>query len=294
MPATDSGPQGLRPGSSPDSPSREALSPTGTRIAVRQLRKRYRVGGRDVEALRGLDLTVDGTGFVAVMGASGSGKSTLLHLIAGLDRADGGEIEVAGTRVDQMSEAELTLYRRRTIGVVFQQFNLLPTLSALENVILPGVLDGLDRQALDERGRALLSDLGLADRAHHRPEALSGGEQQRVAIARALLFEPRVLLADEPTGNLDSNTSERLWEMLERVVAARSILVLMVTHEPAAAAHCRTVHVLRDGLLAGSFDVDTLPSDDERDSAVPSARPSHSARASELALRAAELGRASR
>jgi putative ABC transport system ATP-binding protein len=250
-----------------------------TAIVVRGLRKRYRVGGREVEALRGLDLSVSGTGFVAVMGASGSGKSTLLHLVAGLDRPDGGEIEVAGHRVDRMSEGDLTLYRRRTIGVVFQQFNLLPTLTALENVVLPGVLDGLSAAALHERGMSLLSSLGLAERAHHRPEALSGGEQQRVAIARALLFEPRVLLADEPTGNLDSNTSERLWEMLERIVEARRILVLMVTHEPAAAAHCRSVHVLKDGLFAGSFDVD---------------RSLGSNVASSLALRATELGRTTR
>lgn len=277
MPVTDSG-----------SPlDRSERTGETTSIAVRSLRKRYRVGGREVEALRGLDLSVSGTGFVAVMGASGSGKSTLLHLVAGLDRADGGEIEVAGHRVDRMSEAELTLYRRRTIGVVFQQFNLLPTLTALENVVLPGVLDGVEARSLHDRGMALLDSLGLAERGHHRPEALSGGEQQRVAIARALLFEPRVLLADEPTGNLDSNTSERLWEMLERVVAERSILVLMVTHEPAAAAHCRTVHVLRDGLLAGSFDVEGL-------SGRNLASPMGGDVASSLALRAAELGRAPR
>jgi putative ABC transport system ATP-binding protein len=270
-----------------------AQSDSPTEIVVRGLRKRYRVGGRDVEALRGLDLAIRGTGFVAVMGASGSGKSTLLHLVAGLDSADGGEIEVVGHRVDRMSERELTLYRRRTIGVVFQQFNLLPTLTALENVTLPGVLDGMERGALEARGRSLLADLGLAERAHHRPEALSGGEQQRVAIARALLFEPRILLADEPTGNLDSNTSERLWEMLKRVVHARSILVLMVTHEPAAAAHCRTVHVLRDGLLAGSFDVDGIQ---ERTGQVHVGQ-DHVGQddvASKLALRAAELGRAAR
>ncbi|MBL9120540.1 MAG: ABC transporter ATP-binding protein [Phycisphaerae bacterium] len=271
--------------------SAAASSASPAEIVVRGLRKRYRVGGRDVDALRGLDLEVRGTGFVAVMGASGSGKSTLLHLVAGLDRADGGEIEVAGQRVDRMSEAELTLYRRRTIGVVFQQFNLLPTLTALENVTLPGVLDGMDRKALEERGRSLLADLGLTERAHHRPEALSGGEQQRVAIARALLFEPRVLLADEPTGNLDSNTSERLWELLKRVVHARSILVLMVTHEPAAAAHCRTVHVLRDGLFAGSFDVDGIQSSNAASGASQGLE-SHVA--SQLALRAAELGRAPR
>ena len=244
-------------------------------IDVRGLAKSYRSGGRVVEALRGLDLSVRDPGFVAVMGPSGSGKSTLLHLLAGLDRPDAGSIDVAGTRVERLGERELTLYRRKRIGVVFQQFNLLPTLTALENVVLPGVLDGRDGSELRARGLQLLAELGLEARADHRPDALSGGEQQRVAIARALLFDPPVLLADEPTGNLDSVTSERLWELLEGIARSRSLLVLLVTHEPAAAAHCRSVHVLRDGRFAGSFDVDGIP-------------------ASELALRAAELGRATR
>jgi putative ABC transport system ATP-binding protein len=251
-----------------------AEAPSGAPLAieVRGVVKRYRLGGREVEALRGLDLSIKGPGFIGVMGASGSGKSTLLHLLAGLDRPDAGSLEVAGVRVDELPESELTLYRRRRVGVVFQQFNLLPTLTALENVTLPGVLDGRERRELLARGESLLEELGLADRRHHRPDALSGGEQQRVAIARALLFEPPVLLADEPTGNLDSRTSERLWSVIEGIAATRSLLLLIVTHEPAAAAHCREVHVLRDGRVAGSFDVDGVP-------------------ASELALRAAELGR---
>ncbi|MBL9148510.1 MAG: ABC transporter ATP-binding protein [Phycisphaerae bacterium] len=253
----------------------DVSAPDDLAIVVRGVQKRYRTGDRTVDALRGLDLHVAGAGFVAVMGASGSGKSTLLHLLAGLDRADAGELSVRGVRVDRLTEAELTLYRRRAIGIVFQQFNLLPTLTALDNVMLPGVLDGRDRRWLRERALTLLAELGLEARSDHRPEALSGGEQQRVAIARALLFDPPVLLADEPTGNLDSATSERLWELLERIAAARKILMLVVTHEPTAAAHCRSVHVLKDGVLAGSFDVDgTSPS--------------------ELALRAAELGRTAR
>jgi ABC-type lipoprotein export system ATPase subunit len=215
------------------------------------------------------------------MGASGSGKSTLLHLVAGLDRPDAGEITVDGLRIDALPERELTLYRRRRIGVVFQQFNLLPTLTALENAILPGTLDRLDRDECVARGRTLLGELGLSERIDHRPEALSGGEQQRVAIARSLFFDPPILLADEPTGNLDSRTSERLWNLLGSIAASRRMLVLLVTHEPAAAAHCRVVHVMRDGLLAGSIDVASLDS---------SHRPVNVA--SELALRAAELGRA--
>lgn len=246
------------------------------RLAVSGLRKTYRAAddrGQPVQAIRGLDLTIDQPGFHAVMGPSGSGKTTLLHLLAGLDRADSGSIEVAGDRVDQLSERALTEYRRRRIGIVFQQFNLLPTLSALDNVMLPGTLDGQAGPALRDRGLALLEDLGLSGRAGHRPEALSGGEQQRVAIARALLFDPPILFADEPTGNLDSATSERLWEMLARIAGEREKLVLMVTHETSAATRCRTVFVLRDGTLAGAFDVDGLD-------------------AGGVAVRAAELARA--
>ena len=223
-------------------------------VRARGVRKTYRTGTRAVEALRGADLEIAEPGFYAIMGASGSGKSTLLHLLAGLDRADAGEIEVAGARVDMMDERALTVHRRTRIGIVFQQYNLLPTLTALENAMLPGVLDGRPRAELESRARELLGMLGIAERATHRPEALSGGEQQRVAIARALLFEPAVLFADEPTGALDSANSERMWKMLDALARERRMVVLMVTHEPAAAAHCRHVFVIRDGVVAGGFD----------------------------------------
>ncbi|MFM8641308.1 MAG: ABC transporter ATP-binding protein [Phycisphaerales bacterium] len=223
-------------------------------VRARGVRKTYRTGTRAVEALRGADLEIAEPGFYAIMGASGSGKSTLLHLLAGLDRADAGEIEVAGARVDMMDERALTVHRRTRIGIVFQQYNLLPTLTALENAMLPGVLDGRPRAGLESRARELLGMLGIAERATHRPEALSGGEQQRVAIARALLFEPAVLFADEPTGALDSANSERMWKMLDALARERRMVVLMVTHEPAAAAHCRHVFVIRDGVVAGGFD----------------------------------------
>ena len=153
-----------------------------------------------------------------------------------------------------MTESELVLYRRRDLGIIFQQFNLLTTLDALGNTILPGLLDRRPTTQLRERGRELLEQLGLADRMHHRPEALSGGEQQRVAIARALLFSPTLLLADEPTGSLDSHSSEVLWQLLEETAAQRGIIVLMVTHEPVAAAHCRRTFVLKDGRVAGDFE----------------------------------------
>jgi len=215
--------------------------------------KIYELASRRVEALRGVDLEIAGAGFFAVMGASGSGKSTLMHLVGGLDRPTAGEITVAGARVDRMTESELTRYRRRTIGIVFQHFNLLPSMSALDNVMLPALLDGLSRKDAEPRARELLGELGVAERASHRPDALSGGEQQRVAIARALFFAPSVILADEPTGNLDSAAAARLFELLSRLARERNTLLLMVTHEPEAAAHCERVIVLRDGRVAGSF-----------------------------------------
>ena len=243
-------------------------------IDVTNVHKTFVSGERAVHALDGANLRVDEPGFYAIMGASGSGKSTLLHLLAGLDVANEGEIQVSGVRVDQLSESELTLYRRRTIGVIFQQFNLLPTLTALENVVLPGVLDRVPQPELLERGRELLAEQGLENRLSHRPEALSGGEQQRVAIARALFFKPQVIFADEPTGNLDSASSDRLWATLGEVAEQRRMIVLMVTHEADAAAHCRRAYVLRDGRMAGSLDVEGLDSSELAARVATLARPS--------------------
>ena len=227
-------------------------------IQLRGVTKTYSLGKRRVEALRGIDLDITEPGFYAVMGPSGSGKSTLLHLLAALDRPDAGTIDVAGIPLHTMGESELTAFRRRRIGIVFQQFNLMPTLTAMENATLPGLLDGMSRSERMERGQQLMAGLGLADRVTHRPDAMSGGEQQRVAIARALLFEPSILYADEPTGNLDSATSEHVWRLLKNLAIERSLTVLMVTHEPEAAVHCRRVFVLRDGLLATSFDTEGM------------------------------------
>jgi putative ABC transport system ATP-binding protein len=220
--------------------------------------KSYTSGGRRVEALRGLDLTIESSGFFAIMGQSGSGKSTLLHLLAALDRPDTGEIYIAGRAIHQLSEREATYFRRSEIGIVFQQFNLIPSLTAKENIELPGMLAGKDAAFLDERSSELLAALGLEGRGHHRPDALSGGEQQRVAIARALLFSPPVLFADEPTGNLDSANSEKLWKMLGDIAAERKMLVVMVTHEPAAAVHCERVFVIRDGKVSSNFSTEGL------------------------------------
>lgn len=227
-------------------------------IRLSGVEKSYRIGSRRVLALRGVNLEIDAPGFYAIMGPSGSGKSTLLHLLAGLDRPDSGSVEVAGHRVDRMSERDLTLYRRRSIGVVFQQHNLIPTLTALENVMLPGQLDRRDRGELEARARTLLELLGLSERVQHRPDALSGGEQQRVGIARALLFAPGVLLADEPTGNLDSANSDQMWRLLHELAEQQRMTVVMVTHEPVAATHCRRVFVIRDGVVAGHFESEGL------------------------------------
>jgi len=192
------------------------------------------------------------------MGQSGSGKSTLLHLLAALDRPDSGEIVLAGRAVHELSEREATFFRRREIGIVFQQFNLIPTLTARENVELPGMLAGESDDWLQARSAELLGLLGVAERASHRPDALSGGEQQRIAIARALLYSPPMLLADEPTGNLDSASSERLWTLLGEIASKQSMLVVMVTHEPAAATHCRRAYVIKDGRMTATIETEGL------------------------------------
>ncbi len=255
----------------------QAPSPATPTVLCRGVTKRYELGARSVDALRGIDLAIEGAGFYAIMGASGSGKSTLMHLVAGLDRPTAGEVSVAGVRVDRMSEAELTMYRRRQVGIVFQHFNLLPSMTALENVMLPALLDGMSRAASETRARQLMDELGVEERAEHRPDALSGGEQQRVAIARALFFAPPVILADEPTGNLDSAAAARLFAMLTQIARTHNTLLLMVTHEPAAAANCQRVIVLRDGVVAGAFDT-TTPQEGKLDAGA-------------LALRAQELAR---
>ncbi len=223
-----------------------------------QVRKSYRLGGRTVEALAGVDLSIDEPGFYAIMGASGSGKSTLLHLLGALDQPDAGQIEIAGQRIDSLGEREATEFRRHGVGIVFQQFNLIATLTARENVELPGLLAGEEPAALAARSEALMARLGVLERADHRPDALSGGEQQRVAIARSLLFSPAVLLADEPTGNLDSASSQKLWDLLAELARERRMLVVMVTHEPAAAVNCRRIFVLADGQVRSTIDTEGL------------------------------------
>ena len=256
-------------------------------IRLANVSKAYITGSRRVEALRGVSMDIDEPGFYGIMGPSGSGKSTLLHLLAALDRPDHGTIEIDNERIDNKSESQLTLFRRKRIGIVFQQFNLISTLTALDNVTLPAMLDGMPAPERARRGMELLSALGLKERASHRPDALSGGEQQRVAIARALLFQPTVLLADEPTGNLDSATSQNLWNLLRDIANQRQMTVLMVTHEPIAAINCKRVFVIRDGLIRSSFDVGSM-SAGELATAAQSDAPMRAAGSSELFDRPAQ------
>lgn len=227
-------------------------------IRCRDVCKSYRLGNRSIEALRGVSFSIDEPGFYGIMGQSGSGKSTLLHLLGALDRPSSGSIEIDGHHIEGLSDHAATRFRLRGIGIVFQQFNLIATLSARENIELPALLAGEDRDWVNRRSAELLDRLGMTDRGNHRPDAMSGGEQQRVAIARALVFSPPLILADEPTGNLDSASSERLWGLLEEVATEHETTVIMVTHEPAAAAHCRRVIVIRDGTVLGQLEAEGL------------------------------------
>ena len=225
-------------------------------LVVEKVTKRFRQGDRDVIALDGISLEVQQGQFLAVMGASGSGKSTLLHLMAGLSSPDSGFIRINGTDISQMSDRQLTLFRRRRIGLVFQSFNLIPTLTAEENMALPLMLERQSAGRIKSRTGELLDILGLAGRRHHRPDALSGGEQQRVAIGRALVTDAAVILADEPTGNLDSVNSRSVCELLRDLSAEHNKTVVMVTHEPAVAAYAREAAILKDGRLVQRFDLD--------------------------------------
>jgi putative ABC transport system ATP-binding protein len=218
-------------------------------IHTNSLSKQYQMGEVTVEALKGVDFIVQKGQFVAIMGPSGSGKSTLLHLLGGLDTASDGEVTLAGRRLAQLSDDEITIMRRRQVGFIFQFYNLLPTLSAAENVALPLLLDGAKFEDYEDKVRKLLRLVGLEERMHHKPDQLSGGEQQRVAIARALVTEPVIALADEPTGNLDSKSGKEVLRLLRRACDEKSQTIVMVTHDPCAASFADRVVFLRDGQM---------------------------------------------
>jgi putative ABC transport system ATP-binding protein len=220
-------------------------------VAARDLTRRYGEGATEVAALRGVSLDVERASLLAVMGPSGSGKSTLMHTLAGLDKPTSGTVSIAGTEITALEDRKLTLLRREHIGFVFQFFNLLPMLNAEENILLPLSIAGEkpDRRWLDE----LLERTGLTARRAHRPAQLSGGEQQRVAIARALVTRPTILFADEPTGNLDSKTSGEILELLRSSAEAYQQTIVMVTHDPRAAAIADRILFLGDGVIVNEL-----------------------------------------
>ena len=211
------------------------------------LARRFKMGNAFVDALRGVDLSIERGEFVALVGPSGSGKSTVLNLIGGLDRPTGGEVWIDGVELGATDERTLTRHRREHVGFVFQTFNLLPRLTAKENVALPLMFSGVPRRERLDRARTLLENVGLGQRLTHRPGQLSGGEQQRVAIARALVGHPALLLADEPTGNLDTTTGAEIMALLKDLNQERQLTVLVVTHDPEVASFADRIVTLRDG-----------------------------------------------
>lgn len=217
-------------------------------ISVRQLSKTYIMGATKVHALKSIDLDIEKNEFVALMGPSGSGKSTLMNLLGCLDTPSTGDYYLNGTNVSLMEDAELAEVRNKEIGFVFQTFNLLPRLSALENVALPLVYAGVSKNDRQSRAQEVLDNVGLGDRVYHKPNELSGGQRQRVAVARALVNRPSIILADEPTGNLDTKTSIEIMEIFERIHALGNTIIL-VTHEPDIAEHAHRIVRLRDGLV---------------------------------------------
>ena len=217
-------------------------------IVTRGLKREYDMGGEIIRALRGVDIAIRRNEYVAIMGPSGSGKSTLMNMIGCLDTPNAGEYWLNGLLVSAMADDELARVRNKEIGFVFQTFNLLPRASALHNVELPLVYAGVPGDERKRRAMQALEKVQLEHRMHHKPNELSGGQRQRVAIARALVNDPSILLADEPTGNLDSQTSEEIMRVFE-TLASSGQTVIMVTHEPDIAAHARRVVVLRDGLV---------------------------------------------
>jgi lipoprotein-releasing system ATP-binding protein len=221
-------------------------------LRARALTKTYTMGKRSLEVLRGVDLNVARGEFLALRGASGAGKSTLLHLIGGLDLPNAGEIFFDGQNLAAFSERQLTEFRNRRVGFIFQSYHLLPELDALENICLPARMARISSAKVESRGRELLARVGLKDRLDHKPSELSGGEQQRVAIARALINEPELVLADEPTGNLDSKTGGEIIELLKNLRAEKQATLVIATHDANVAAHAERVIELMDGRIAAS------------------------------------------
>jgi len=225
---------------------------TSAAAATRSLNKTYGSGDTRVHALRNVDVSFEQGRFTAIMGPSGSGKSTLMHCLAGLDTADSGQVWIGGTDITGLKDSQLTRLRRERVGFVFQAFNLVPTLTAEQNILLPVTL--ADRTADRDWFRQVTSVLGLADRLRHRPHELSGGQQQRVAVARALLTRPDVVFGDEPTGNLDSKAGAEVLSLLRRSAVEMGQSIIMVTHDPVAASYADRIVLMNDGELVGELE----------------------------------------
>ena len=226
--------------------------PSANPLQLEGIVKRFRQGDSKVEAIRQASLSVAPGEFVAIMGASGSGKSTLLHVAAGLTLPDAGRVLVEGQELSKLSDAQLTRFRRRRIGLVFQSFNLIPSLTAEDNITLPALTEGREA-SIKQETEALLARLGIAQRRKHRPDALSGGEQQRVAIARALIMNPALVMADEPTGSLDSVSGQNICQLLSELSHEQKRTIVVVTHEPAVARWAQRVVVMKDGRILSEF-----------------------------------------
>jgi putative ABC transport system ATP-binding protein len=234
--------------------------PVPAAVVARELTRTYQLDGFGVDALRGVSLDIPAGGYVALVGPSGSGKSTLMHLLGGLDRPTTGSLVIGGRDIAALTPGELAALRNSTIGFVFQAFHLLPRTSAVDNVALPLVYRGLRAGERRRRAAAMLDRVGLGHRLDHRPNQLSGGEQQRVAIARALVTEPVLLLADEPTGNLDSVTGQAVLALLEEINAERGVALVLVTHDREVAARARRQVTMRDGVVVADSEAGTVAS----------------------------------
>ena len=238
-------------------------------IRIKDLKKIYRVGEEKVRALNGVDLDIFPGEFVCIIGRSGSGKSTLLNLMAGLEKPTRGSIVIAGKHLEKMSEARLVKFRLEHIGFIFQQFNLFPAMTALENVTMPLVYRGVGTRKRKAAAEKMLKALGLEKHLHHKPSQMSGGQQQRVGIARALVAAPEVIFADEPTGNLDSRTSEEILDLMRSITRQHGNTLVMVTHDPTVAAHADRVITILDGVIIDITDnsaahpTDTHPLNEE-------------------------------
>ena len=234
-----------------------------TVLEAKEISKQYRMGAVTVNALDSVQFGVQKGEFVAVMGPSGSGKSTLLHLLGGLDEPTDGEITLAGQPITRLSDDEVTLVRRRKVGFIFQFYNLIPTLTAAENVALPLMIDGAKARDYEQKVHDLLALVGLADRMEHKPDQMSGGQQQRVAIARAFVNDPEIVLADEPTGNLDSKSGAAILELLRRSCDELGQTIVMVTHDARAASFADRVVFLKDGRIVRQLQVEKKSGDGE-------------------------------